>query len=231
MFRFRTYSLALIAVFAALAAFASLTVTEHSAATARASDQSRVITPAGRLLIDTATGLPAIAPLTMNFIRTPDTSGPDGLGRYLIAVNSGWGITLNSRSKATQTLTVIDLNSKPDAQVVQHVYFPTPQSANFGAAFDAKVGADGKYKLYVSGGFENRIWILAFDPKAKLPLSPVEAADKPLDAPYIDVSVFAENAPSPNYNRNTAAVYPTGIALSPDGETLYIANNLADTLG
>lgn len=231
MFRFRSYSFSLIAFFSLMSIVAFLFFTDRSNATAPARDQSRVVTPAGRLLMDSATGMPAVAPLTMNFVRTPDTGGADGRGRYLIAVNSGWGVLFNSRSKATQTLTVIDLNSKPDAQVVQHIYFPSPQSANFGAAFDMKAGPDGKYKLYVSGGFENRIWILSFDPKAKLPMSPVGAADKPLEAPFIDVSAFTENAPSPNYNRDTAAVYPTGIALSPDGETLYVANNLADSLG
>jgi YVTN family beta-propeller protein len=196
-----------------------------------AADQSRVITPSGRLLIDTGTNLPAVAPLTMNFLHSPDKTGPDGKGRFLIAVNSGFGLLFNSRSKAQQTLSVIDLNARPDPQVVQNVYFPSPQSANFGAAFDAQAGPDNKYKLYVSGGFENKIWMLAFDPNAKEPLSPANAPDKPLEAPAIDVSSFAENAPSPNYNRNAAAVYPTGIALSPDGETFYTANNLGDTLG
>src|SRR5258708_40233671 len=50
------------------------------------------LTPAGHLVIDTSTGLPAVGPLTMNFVRTPDTAGPDGKGRYLIAVNSGFGL-------------------------------------------------------------------------------------------------------------------------------------------
>ena len=45
------------------------------------------------------------------------------------------------------------------------------------------------------------------------------------------MSAMSANAPSPNYNGNVAAVYPTGIALSPDGETLYTANDLGDTLG
>jgi hypothetical protein len=40
--------------------------------------QDRSITPAGKLIIDASNGLPAVAPLTMNFVRTPDTSGPDG---------------------------------------------------------------------------------------------------------------------------------------------------------
>ena len=37
--------------------------------------------------------------------------------------------------------------------------------------------------------------------------------------------------PSPRYHNNRAPVYPLGIDLSPDGETLYLANNLADNLG
>src|ERR1035437_2554087 len=188
-------------------------------------------TPAGKLVVDAATGLPAVAPLTMNFVRTPDNGGPDHKGRYLIAVNSGYGIEFNSKSKPQQTVSVIDLNIVPDPQVVQTLYFPGPQSANVGLVFDPKLGLDGKYRLYLSGGYENKIWILAFDPAAKLPLAPKNKPDDKFDAPFLDVSGFAENAPSPNYNGNVAAIYPTGIALSPDGETIYSSNNLGDTLG
>src|SRR5258706_1544523 len=72
------------------------------------------LTAAGRLVMDSATGLPAVASLTMNFVRTPDTTGPDGKGRYLIAVNSGYGIEFTSKSKGQQTLSVIDLDLKPE---------------------------------------------------------------------------------------------------------------------
>src|SRR4029079_255034 len=150
-------------------------------------------------------GLPAVAPLTMNFVRTPDTNGPDGKGRYLIAVNSGWGIQQNSRSRGNQTLSIIDLNKSPDPQVIQNVWFPAPQSANVGIAFDTKPQPNGRYRFFVSGGFENKVWILSYDPAAALPISPANQADKPLDAPYVDISAAAENAPSPNYNSNVAA--------------------------
>ena len=63
------------------------------------------------------------------------------------------------------------------------------------------------------------------------PVTPANKPDERVTAPFIDVSAFAENAPSPNYNENVAAVYPTGIALGPDGESLYSANDLADSLG
>lgn len=196
-----------------------------------ADTQNDRLKPAGKLITDASTNKPAVAPLTMNFVRTPDKTGPDGKGRFLIAVNSGFGLNFNSRSKAQQTLSVIDLNIKPEPKVVQNVYFPAPQSANFGLSFDERAKDNGTYNLYLSGGFENKIWILGFDPKSEQPLSPKNQPDQKFDAPFIDVSAFTENAPSPNYNDNTAAVYPTGIALSPEGETLYSANNLGDTLG
>ncbi len=189
------------------------------------------LTPAGKLIIDAATELPAVAPLTMNLVRTPDKDGPDGRGRYLIAVNSGFGLFFNAKSKAQQTLSVIDLNAKPDPSVIQNVYFPSPQSANFGLVFDNRPQPDGKYNLYLAGGFENKIWIMGFDPKAAKPLAPQNKPDERVDAPFIDVSAFAENAPSANYNDNVAAIYPTGLALWPDGSTIYVANNLADSLG
>lgn len=192
--------------------------------------QDRTVTPAGKLILDATNGLTAVTPLTMNFVRTPDSKGPGGKGRFLIAVNSGWGYQANSRGRGNQTLAVIDLNKTPEPQVVQNVYFPAPQSANVGLAFDTRPQPDGKYRFFVSGGFENKVWILSYDASAQQPISPKNEPDKPIDAPFIDIAAAAENAPSPNYNSNTAAVYPVGIALSPDGETLYTANDLGDSL-
>jgi YVTN family beta-propeller protein len=166
----------------------------------------------------------------MNFVRTPDANGPDGKGRYLIAVNSGWGIQINSRGRGNQSLSIIDLNKTPEPQVIQNIWFPGPQSANVGLVFDNNVQRDGRYRFFVSGGFENKVWILSYDPKASQPISPKNEPDRPIDAPFVDISGAAENAPSPNYNNSVAAVYPVGIALSPDGESLYTANNLSDSL-
>ncbi|MBS1794653.1 MAG: hypothetical protein JSS81_12410 [Acidobacteria bacterium] len=208
----------------------------NSGSRVRATDQStalqeRKTNPAGRLMLDAETGQPAVMPLTFNFVRSPDPDGRDGRGRYLIAVNSGYGLTFNSKSKPQQTLSVIDLDRTPSPEVVQNVYFPAPQSANFGLVFDPRKQDGGKYNLYVSGGFENKIWIMSFDPKAAKPLAPANAPDEKIDAPFIDVTAFAENAPSPNYNNDKAAVYPTGIDLAPDGSALFVANNLSDNLG
>ena len=189
------------------------------------------VRPAGKLLLDATSRQPAAAPLTMNFVRTPDARGQDGKGRYLVAVNSGFGLLFNSKSKAQQTLSVIDLARSTEPAIVQTVYFPSPESANVGVAFDKNVQADGTSRMYVAGGTTNKIWMFGFDPKRPEPLVPANGPDKPVEADSIDVTAFAENAPSPDYNGNVAPVYPTGIAVSPRGDTIYSANNLGDTLG
>ena len=193
--------------------------------------QGRALTPAGNLILDAATNQPAAASLTVNFVRSPDKSGADGQGRYLIAVNSGFGMQPTAKSRPQQSLSVIDLNRKPAPTVIQNVYFPSPNSANFGVAFAPKPDADGRFQMFVAGGYENRVWQFGFDPNAAQPVAPANKLDAALSAPSIDVSALAENAPSPDYNNNTAAVYPTGIAVAPDGNTLFLANNLGDSLG
>ncbi len=200
--------------------------------------EGRVITPAGKLITDATTNQMAVGALTMDFVRSPDDFGADGKGRYLLAVNSGFGVQFDAKSnRAEQSIAVIDLNAKPEPQVVQNVYFPTPQSVNVGARFHPIADSDGNFRLFVSGGFENKIWLFKFAPNEAKPISPAsdgkdsKGQDTKITAPFIDVGGLATNASSPNYNSNTAAIYPTGIALSPDGETLFTANNLGDTLG
>jgi len=193
--------------------------------------QGRSLTPAGKLITDAATNLPAVAPLTVDFVRSPDNTSADGKGRFLIAVGSGFGLQFNAESKAQQTLSVIDLNQTPEPQVIQNVYFPTPNSANFGVTFSTEKDTDGTFTMFVAGGFQNRIWIFKFNPNEKEPISPGNKPDTELKAGFIDVGAFSDYAPSPYYNRNQAPVYPTGIALSPDNTTLYVANNLGDSLG
>ncbi len=193
--------------------------------------QGRTLTPVGKLLMDRATNLPAVAPLTVDFVRSPDASGADGKGRYFIAVNSGFGLQFNAKSKAQQTLSVIDLEAQPEPQVIQNVYFPSPNSANFGVAFAGEKDADGAFTMFVAGGFQNRVWLFKFNPSEKEPVSPGNQPDTDLKAGFIDVGAFSEYAPSPYYNRGEAPVYPTGITLSPDNQTLFVANNLGDNLG
>src|SRR5215813_906169 len=191
------------------------------------------ITPAGSLLLDISTRQPAIGALTVDFVRSPDRTGPEGNGRYLIAVNSGYGVQFNSSdNRGYQSLGVIDLNAKPAPLVVQNVYFPSPQSVNFGVVFSPKAEPDGSYALYVSGGFENKIWIFHFTPGNKAPITPASTGPSTnVEAPFIDLSGFSTVANSPRYNNDKLPIYPTGLSLSPDGNTLFVANNLGDSLG
>ncbi|PYS91430.1 MAG: hypothetical protein DMF64_12145 [Acidobacteria bacterium] len=195
--------------------------------------EGRVITPAGTLLLDATTRQPAVGALPIDFVRSPDAAGPGGAGRYLVAVNSGYGIQFNAATnKAQQSLALIDLNAKPAPVVVQNIYFPTPQSANVGVVFAPQADADGSYTMYVAGGVENKIWLFRFRAEGHPPVTPTSngPATK-VEAPFIDVNGFADAKADPRYNSNNALVYPTGLAISADGDTLFIANNLGDSLG
>ncbi len=194
--------------------------------------EGRRITPAGSLVKDQLTGLPAVGSLPVNIVRSPDRTGPGGRGRFLVVVNSGYGVQFDAASnKGQQSLSVIDLSLRPPA-VTQHVYFPAPQSANVGAVFTQKPDREGFYRLFVSGGFENKVWMFDFYPKTAKPISPYsDGPDTKVEARSIDVSSFATRPVDPRYNDGRAAVYPLGLALSPDGQTLYTANNLGDSLG
>jgi YVTN family beta-propeller protein len=194
--------------------------------------QGKPITPAGTLVQDLTTRQPAVGALPVDLVRSPDKSGPGGEGRFLIAVNSGYGVQFNAAAnRGQQSLAVIDLNAKP-AAVIQNVYFPSPQSVNAGVVFSPRANDDGSYALYVSGGFENKIWIFRFQANSQTPITPASPGPNTnVEAPFIDVTGFAFAANSPRYNSDRAPVYPTGIAISPDGNTLFVANNLGDSLG
>src|SRR5215471_18010544 len=128
--------------------------------------EGRPITPAGTLVMDAGTRLPAVGAMPMNMLRSPDTLGHGGKGRYLLVVNSGYGVQFSEETNhAQQSIAVIDLNANPAPAVIQNVYFPTPQSANVGLVFAPTPAADGSFSMFVSGGFENKIWIFRFDPR------------------------------------------------------------------
>ncbi len=210
----------------------SLLLVSSSAVSDEPASEGRPITPAGSLVQDVTTRQTAVAALPVDFVRSPDKLGPNGEGRFLISVNSGYGIQFNAAAnRGQQSLSVIDLNAKP-AVVVQNVYFPSPQSVNVGVVFAPVPQDDGSYALYVSGGFENKIWIFRFQAENQTPITPASPGPNTnIEAPFIDVSGFASAANSPRYNSDRAPVYPTGIAITPDGNTLFVANNLGDSLG
>ncbi len=195
--------------------------------------EGRAITPAGALVMDMTTRLPAVGSLTVDFVRSPDDFGSGRKGRYLIAVNSGFGVQFNAATnRAQQSLAVIDLNAKPTPAVIQNVYFPVPQSVNVGLAFSNLPEVDGAYTLYVAGGFENKIWIFKFKPNTPNPITPTSPGPATtVSAQAIDVSGFSTEKATPRYNDGQAPVYPTGLALSADSNTLFVANNLDDSLG
>jgi len=193
--------------------------------------EGRPITPAGILVMDASTRLPAVGAMPMNMLRSPDRLGHGGKGRYLLVMNSGYGVQFSEETnKAQQSIAVVDLNASPEPSVIQNVYFPTPQSANVGFAFAPAAYADGTLALYVSGGFENKVWIFRFDPKAAAPIQPASPGpDTKVTAPFFVISNPGEVSPK-DYNGGKAALYPTGLAVKRDGSTLVTANNLGDSM-
>src|SRR5207237_6369232 len=76
--------------------------------------EGRVITPAGTLLLDATTRQPAVGALPIDFVCSPDAAGAGGAGRYLVAVNRGYGIHFNAATnKAEPSLALLDLNVQP----------------------------------------------------------------------------------------------------------------------
>jgi YVTN family beta-propeller protein len=231
MSRILAQALAAVSVIA-LSAVSIAFSQDHSASNEPASE-GRPITPAGSVVLDATTGNAAVGSLPVAFVRSPDHGAKDGGGRYLISVNSGFGVQFNAdTSREQESLSVLDLNAQPSARVIQNVYFPSPQSAQVGAAFSPTPDPSGAYTLYVSGGFENKIWMFRFRPNDPQPLSPPSnGPDTRVSAPFISVRGFSKEATSPRYNDNEEPVYPLGIALSADGDSLFVANDLGDSLG
>src|SRR6266567_8495208 len=193
--------------------------------------EGRPITPAGTLVMDASTRLPAVGAMPMTMLRSPDTLGRGGKGRYLLVVNSGYGVQFSEETnRAQQSIAVIDLNASPEPAVVQNIYFPTPQSANVGLAFSPTADADGNFEMYVSGGFENKVWVFRFRPKAAAPVQPGSPGpNTKVEAPSFEISKAGEVSRA-DYNKGKAALYPTGLAVTADGATLVTANNLGDSV-
>src|SRR5260370_37549999 len=84
--------------------------------------------------------------------------------------------------------------------------------------------------MYVSGGFENKVWVFRFDPKAAPPIQPGSPGpDTKVEAPSFEISKPGEVSRA-DYNAGKAALYPTGLTVTGDGTTLVTANNLGDSV-
>jgi YVTN family beta-propeller protein len=192
----------------------------------------RPLDPAGDVLLR-PDGSIAEGSLPVAMLRSPDTTGPDGGGRYLVVVNSGYGVQYAARrNKGQQLLQVVDLAASPAPVIVQEVYFPSPQSANVGAVFGRKPNRGGNWRLYVSGGFENRIWRFTFRPGEPAPVTPAHGLDDgPLRADAIELAGMAPGTADSTYNNAREPLYPTGLDINTKSNEVYVANNLGDSLG
>src|SRR2546425_11523604 len=66
--------------------------------TSEPASEGRPITPAGAWVMDASTQRPAVVPLTVDFVRSTAKDGPDGRGRYLIAITSGFGLQFSAKT-------------------------------------------------------------------------------------------------------------------------------------
>jgi hypothetical protein len=90
---------------------ASLLLVSSSAVSDEQASEGRPITPAGSLLQDLTTRQVAVGALPVDLVRSPDKLGPNAEGRFLLSVNSGYGIQFNAAgNRGQQSLSVIDLN-------------------------------------------------------------------------------------------------------------------------
>ena len=220
----------LVSFLLVLVALARPSLQTPSDASAPAVPGQFILEPAGDL-IRTPDGSVAEGSLPLAFVRSPDDTGPDRGGRYLIAVNSGYGIQLRAKSnEGQQLLQVIDLAAQPSPAVVQSVYFPTPQSVNVGVAFGRKADASGAWPLYASGGVQDRVWLFTFTPGASAPLSPANDPATPVKAPFIALSSVAPGPQAKVDRERPGLLYPAGLAVSRSARQLFVVNNLADSL-
>ena len=95
--------------------------------------------------------------------------------------------------------------------VVQDVYFPSPQSATVGAVFGRKPNRSGAWPLYVSGGFENRIWRLKFTPGAPAAdHARARTRGRPAEGDTIELAGMAPGSADATYNGGREPLYPDG---------------------
>ena len=177
----------------------------------------RPLDPAGDVVLG-ADGRMAEGALPVAISRSPDTGGPDGGGRYLIVVNSGYGSKCRDKSnEGRQSLQVIDLNASPAPVVVQAVYFPSPQSANVGVAFGRTPSASAPGRSTYLAACRTTSGASPSRPAWPRPISPANDGPRPRRSERRrSTSTSAASAPGAKcYNGGAAPAYPTGLASRP----------------
>ena len=125
---------------------------------------------------------------------------------YGLALSPNGHFALASNDgQSTQSLQVIDAAS---GAVVQTIPYAGDEAVSFGIAF-----APNGSKVYVSGGGNNKIRVFSISGETLTEQSSIVLPPGPT-RPF-----FGDKAP-----------YPDGLAISPDGSRLYVANNLGDSM-
>jgi len=130
----------------------------------------------------------------------PVNAVPAPDGAHILVVNSGAGV---------QSLQVVNMADSSVAQTIPYYSDTARNSVFVGAAY-----SPGGTKAYAAGGGSNIIHTYSANSNGQL-----TATGDITDGP--DVS---------QYPSIGSGAYPAGLSVSPDGATLYVANNLANTV-
>src|SRR5947207_2679317 len=114
----------------------------------------------------------------------------------------GGHLLVSNDGQGTQSLQVVDSD---DGDVIQTIAYPAPEALFFGVAYSP----DG-HKAYASAGGNNKVRTYTVDGQGKL----TEGAPLPL--------------PTTNPAGQPVNLFPSGLAVSPDGATVYVADQLGD---
>lgn len=115
----------------------------------------------------------------------------------------GKTLLLSNNGQSTQSLMVVDRQS---GEVVQTIEYQKPEALYIGVVFSP----DGK-KAYASAGNNNKIRVYDVDGQHLTETQPIQI-------------------PAVDGNGNKLNLFPAGLSISPDGQSLYVANNLNDSM-
>ena len=175
--------------------------------------QGRPITPAGTLVQDLTTRQTAVGALPVAFVRTPDKTGPGGEGRFLLSVNSGYGLQFQrcceSWSASRFLLSIWIRMSGCRSECISH----RRRERQCRCSVRAKAARRWLVRAHhVSNGLKTRSGS-SVSSRSRTPITPASPGPNTnVEAPFIDVSGFTFAANSPRYNSDRAPVYPAGIA-------------------